>query len=535
MKNKADLSTKKMLFKSIKLTAFLLLMALAFIGAAMFVVTPLVLNTIIREHSAVAISTAFLVVGVLIFGHLIDAISIFFKNKLVQKYNVEATLIMYRKVFKLAYDKYIQMEPSSLQQRVYSAVVAYSGFYFGTMPSFIVNVVMIVTTLTITATVSPMVSLLMFLTLPLNYFGYKALNKKLGKLSVKLNDICSDAWKNENAIISQIDFIKQNHDNSYLLPMIGKHKNDAQDITRKVNNYANGMSSILSGANLIIRNLLTLLLASMMLQDMDFVGSALFIILVLPYFTSAVSQLTNTNLSVSAIRAADVFIDELTEASEPDGDKSLERIDNIRVDIDEVSIGDKVLIRDAAMNFKKGDIIGIIGGSGKGKSTLAKLIMKFRPSCGIYVNDVPIDEIRNCDYLRRVSYYSQETPIITDTILSNLSFGRRPMPGKDFEKLEFLKKFPDLNEIILENGANLSGGDKQRVSLARFFTEEADIVILDEPTSSLDGETESDILSAIFHEAADKIIFLISHRQENMRFCTHIAKVEDERLVVEEL
>ena len=528
---KVDFIRKEIFLKSLAMSSFLLFVPLSFIAAIMFVITPLVLNNIVREQNAITAFNIFLIVLFLVVGHLVLAANIFIKNKLIQKYHVDATLAMYKNVFKISYDSYLKMEPSNIQQRVYSAVDAYSRFFFGTVPTLIINSVMIVTTLLIIVFMNPMIALLMFLTLPFNYFGYKYLNKKLSKLSVELNETSSKAWKDENSVISQVDFIKQNANNDYLLPLIGKHKNLSQDITRRVNNYANGASSMLSGVNLIVKNLLILLLASMMLQDAYLVGSVLFVILVLPYFTTAVAELTRTNLDISAIKAADVFIEEITNAFEVDGKQPLQKIDDIFVSIPEVSIGGNVLLRDVSMQFKKGDIIGIIGGSGMGKSTLVKLIAKFRPSQSIQVNGVVISDLQNKDYLTRVSYYSQQAPIISGTILENLNFGRKPSSEDTYKVIEFLNKFENLQEIILENGSNLSGGDKQRIAMARYFTEEADIVILDEPTNSLDKATEDEILSSVLRHNDDKIIFLISHNPKNMKYCTHITEIHEGKLV----
>lgn len=530
-----NLAKKKLLPQSLKWSAFLLLMMLTLMSASMFIVTPLILNNMIRGQGTIGIINIAIIVPVLVAGHAIEAGNVFLKNKLIQKYHVETAIMLYHNIFKLSYDAYLKMEPSKIQQKVYNAVDSYAQFFFGTIPKLIVSTIMILVTLTIVMITNPIIALLMFSTLPLNYFGYKALNKKLAKLSIELNNVCSSAWKDENSIISQVDFIKQNPDNDYLLPLIRKQRNLAQDITKKVNNYAKGVSTILSASNLVIKNLLILFLAIMMLEDASFVGDALFIILILPYFTSAVSGLTSMNLNISAIRVADAFIKEVEEAVAPDGKVSIDEIRDICIALDEVSIEGKILIRDVSIRLNKGDVVGVIGESGKGKSTLAKLIMRFRPCNGIYVNGVSISTLRNDDYLKLVSYYSQNAPIISDTVLSNLNFGREPVAKQTYEKLNFLSKFSNLDEVILENGANLSGGDKQRISLSRYFSEKAEIVILDEPTNSLDKVTEHEILSEIFEKKDEKIVFLITHNQENLRFCTHKAEIKNERLILTKL
>ena len=133
-----------------------------------------------------------------------------------------------------------------------------------------------------------------------------------------------------------------------------------------------------------------------------------------------------------------------------------------------------------------------------------------------------------------MSFYSQNVPIITGSFYDNLNFGRRKMEPEVYQNIRFLDKFTKERDIftpfILENGNNLSGGDKQRIALARMYTEEAEVLILDEPTSSLDETTEKDILDGISH-CPDKIIFLITHRKENLRYCNKIYQIRDKRMV----
>lgn len=207
-------------------------------------------------------------------------------------------------------------------------------------------------------------------------------------------------------------------------------------------------------------------------------------------------------------------------------------VKSIRFDINSVDIYDKNLLNDIHMSFKKGDIVGIKGESGTGKSTLVKLIPKFRSVKGIYINDIPIEKIKNEEYLKNISYYSQNTPIISDTIYNNLNFGRKPVQKSVYENLKFLSKFNNLDEMIIENGANLSGGDKQRIALSRYFVENAQIVILDEPTSSLDKETETEIMTAVLENNKDKIIFIISHNSDIMNYCNYIVEVKNKTVDV---
>lgn len=124
-------------------------------------------------------------------------------------------------------------------------------------------------------------------------------------------------------------------------------------------------------------------------------------------------------------------------------------------------------------------------------------------------------------------------PIITGSLYDNLNFGREKLSKETYERLRFLDKFTTERDIfepaILENGNNLSGGDKQKIALARMYTEDAEVLILDEPTSSLDETTEKTILDGILG-TNDKIVFLITHRKENLKYCNKIYQIENKTM-----
>lgn len=522
---------RKIMKKSLKISSFIVFMLLFLMATFIFIATPLILNAVIQQTENLTIGNIIIVTVIILLGHLINTVSIFLKNFLKRNYFVETITKLYIYVFKLTYDRYLDEGPSVLQNKSHLAISAYTDFYFETIPSLIVNLIIVIASTIMAFIVNPLVAIIMFSILPFNYFGYKLLNKKLSILSVEMSKVCSEAWADENTLISQVDFIKQNAKNEKLLPLINNYRFKSQEITRKVNNYANGFSKILISINQVVNNLLILILASMMFVDANAVSGAILVMLVLPYFTSSVSGITSANLSFVDINTANEFISELAKNAEENGKFMIEEINKIDINIDKISIKNNILLENVNLSLKKGEVIGIFGESGSGKSTLAKLLVKFRKSRGIYINDIPITDIENISYFDLTSYYSQNTPIITGTVYKNLDLGREPSNEEEYKKLPFLSKFKNFNELILENGANLSGGDRQRIALARYFTENSQLVILDEPTNSLDEHTEKEILSSIFSLSSNKIVLLISHNLENMKYCSQVYEIKDKKLV----
>lgn len=533
MQNKELKLQKKEMLKIVNKWGFAVLLFLSLLSAILFVIAPITLNNVVENVGTIGVSDIIKVILLLAAGYLVEFISVFIKNQLVQQYHGRAAEILYADVFKLNYDKYIEDGPTAIRDLVWNAADAYAGLYFDVIPSLIVNIATIIVSIYISFTLNHIAALLMFITLPIHYFGFKLLNKKLAKLSVKLRQASSKSQSNIHSVVSQVDFIKQNSENENLLPMIKKNILESEGVRKKVNYVANGVSGLLIGLNQIIQSLTIVFLAALALKNKDAFGGVVYVMLVFPYFSNAIRGLSFTNLGIADVKAADEFLKTMIEYCEEDGTLDMPSdVKSIRFDINSVDIYDKNLLNDIHMSFKKGDIVGIKGESGTGKSTLVKLIPKFRSVKGIYINDIPIEKIKNEEYLKNISYYSQNTPIISDTIYNNLNFGRKPVQKSVYENLKFLSKFNNLDEMIIENGANLSGGDKQRIALSRYFVENAQIVILDEPTSSLDKETETEIMTAVLENNKDKIIFIISHNNDIMNYCNYIVEVKNKTVDV---
>lgn len=526
---------KKNMFKIVNKSGFVLLLALSLLSAILFVIAPITLNNTIENVGTIGAKDIAKVILLLAAGYLVDFVSVFIKNQLVQEYHGRASDLLHTDVFKLKYDKYIEEGPTVIRELTYNAAEAYASFYFDLIPALLVNVVTIVVTIIIAWNLNHIAAILMFIIIPIHYFGFKALNKKLGKLSVGLMKASTESNRNINSVVSQADFIKQNPENERLLPILSDNILKSEGVRKKVNYVANGVSGLLVGLNQIIQNLTIIFLAALALNNQESFGGVVYVILVFPYFSNAIRGLTFTNLGLARIKAADEFLVTLINFEDHDGSKDMPKnLDKISFDIKSVDVMGKNLLKDVQMEFTKGDIVGIMGESGTGKSTLVKLIAKFRDAEGIYINDIPIEDIKNSEYLKAVSYYSQNTPIITDTIYNNLNFGRKPLARKVYESMPFLSKFKNLDEMIVENGANLSGGDKQRIALSRYFTEDAKIVILDEPTSSLDKDTETEILTEVLKNIDDKIIFIISHNNDIMNYCNHVVEIKNKTVYVSE-
>lgn len=189
---------------------------------------------------------------------------------------------------------------------------------------------------------------------------------------------------------------------------------------------------------------------------------------------------------------------------------------------------DKVLAKDINGTYHKGDIVWVRGDSGVGKSTLVKLIPKFRITDKILINGVDIREVSNKSLRSRVDYLSQNVPIIKGTLRDNLFFNKKYTKEQELQFindsiLQTISQDKAMNSPINENGTNLSGGEKQKIAIARALYDDVDVdvLILDEVTSNIDKQSAADIYNRILQNHNNKIIFIISHDDLPGSIATH--------------
>ncbi len=197
--------------------------------------------------------------------------------------------------------------------------------------------------------------------------------------------------------------------------------------------------------------------------------------------------------------------------------------------------GEEVL-KDVCMYAKKGEIIGIVGESGCGKSTFLKLLLRFWKKDGgtIAYNGTDIERINTDSLLDNVTMVSQTTYLFDDTIEENLRIAKRDATQEELESAcrmasvhDFIMRLPDGYQTkVGALGDNLSAGEKQRIGLARAFLSGRELILLDEPTSNVDSINEGIILKALSEQKSKKSIILVSHRESTMAIADRVYKVE---------
>ena len=188
-----------------------------------------------------------------------------------------------------------------------------------------------------------------------------------------------------------------------------------------------------------------------------------------------------------------------------------------------------------------GQTVALVGPTGAGKSTLVSLIPRFYdPWQGrIVVDGIDAREIQISSLRARVSLVLQDPFLLPITVAENIAYGRPDASRSDIIAAavvanadEFIRRLPDgYDTVMAERAATLSGGEKQRIAIARAILKDAPILILDEPTSSLDTKTESSLLEALERLMVGRTTFIIAHRLSTIRHADKIAVIENGRLI----
>ena len=202
--------------------------------------------------------------------------------------------------------------------------------------------------------------------------------------------------------------------------------------------------------------------------------------------------------------------------------------------------GEEVILDNYSLKLQPGKITGIHGASGSGKSTLLKLLMRFWDVQdgsvsvdGTDVRKIPTRHLRDME-----SYVTQETHLFHDSIANNIAIAK---PGASREEIMKAAKKASIHDFIMtlpkgydtevgELGDTLSGGEKQRIGIARAFLHDAPMILMDEPTSNLDSLNEGIILKSLKESARKKTVVLVSHRVSTMNVADVVYEMENGRI-----
>jgi len=255
------------------------------------------------------------------------------------------------------------------------------------------------------------------------------------------------------------------------------------------------------------------------------------------------ARLTVTSASLDRIEevfSAEELKDDgqrLIKAHEADGHKEEEIV------YENVSFGytEKDVLKNVTFSIKKGQMTALVGPSGGGKSTIASLLARFWDvkSGRILVRGENIREVPLGNLMDQISMVFQRVYLFQDTVYNNIIIGRPDATREEVEVAakkarcyDFIMQLPNgFDTVIGEGGASLSGGEKQRISIARCILKDSPIVILDEATASVDADNERAIQEAISELCKDKTLLVIAHRLKTIKDADQILVISNGEII----
>lgn len=362
---------------------------------------------------------------------------------------------------------------------------------------------------------------------------YKKINEEQMQQSAVLNSQIIEGLR-------AVETIKGNANEEVELENIEREYIKSLRISYKegmLSNIQGVISSLISG----VGNLVLTYFGIMQVIDGNItLGGMMAFMTLAGYFMDPVSSLVSLQLSIQeaniSMRRISEIMDYEREQERKEG-KSYQELEKVNGNIEIKNIAfrygnRKPVLNDVSFSIPNGKKVALVGVSGSGKSTIAKLLLKYyEPDSGeILIDGVDINEYTNDSLRRAISYVPQNIELFSKSIYDNIRISRMNATleeVKDAAKAasahEFIMKQPMQYYTFLEEAGNgLSGGEKQRIALARAFLKKNEFYIMDESTSNLDFMTENIIFDMIYNKFKNKTMLIIAHRLATIKNCDEI-------------
>lgn len=258
------------------------------------------------------------------------------------------------------------------------------------------------------------------------------------------------------------------------------------------------------------------------------------------------SQMDGLASNIALLRIVDNSLEQVESVlhiPKMPGNEAVNKIQNYDIELQNISFGydKRPIIQDVSLKIPERSVTAIVGPSGSGKTTLCNLIARFWDvqKGAILIGGKNVKDIEPDELMKLMSIVFQNVYLFHDTIENNIKFGR---PDATHEAVveaarracchNFIEKLPNAYQTVIgEGGSTLSGGEKQRISIARAILKDAPIVILDEATSSVDPENQHILLTAINELTKGKTLIIIAHRLSTIRNADQIVVLDGGRIV----
>lgn len=276
-------------------------------------------------------------------------------------------------------------------------------------------------------------------------------------------------------------------------------------------------------------------------NNLDFVTVFVFYLILAPAISVPALKLRDFAEGMNLLNEVVLRIYEIIDQKELAIENIEEEIKGHDLEFENVSFsyGDEEVLKNISFCAKQGEVTALVGYSGAGKSTIGTLIPRFYdPSEGsIKIGGVNIKNIPMNALMERIAFVFQDSDLITDTVFNNVAMAKTGSTKEDVIKAckkarchDFIVKLPDGYDTVLGKGTYLSGGEKQRIAVARAILKDAPILVLDEATSFADSENEYLMQEALSELVKDKTVVMIAHRLNTIENANQILVISDGKI-----
>lgn len=520
--------TKKFLPK-ILLSVFFSILVAASTSSIAWLLDPAIKKIFIDKDQSLII----LIPVAIIIAFSTKGVSLYFAKTILITVSQEVTKILQLQLMKSV----IKADAEVVDQKHSGKFISHLTFDIGNMTHLISTVILNLAkdTLTLIGLIGVMfyqnwrLALFALIMIPLASFAAKSLGKRIGKVTTQaqessgtLTSYLLEIFKNHKII--QI-FQKEKYETLRAEKFIGDLKNKVEKISI-VLVRASPIMETLTG---IMIGLLIYFSGKLIMNEQLDVNNFFSFLAAMMLAYQPVRSLATINMAIhqglSAARRIIPIIDLKNKISDSDKSNSL-IIKNGEIEFKDVKFkynsADNLVLDKINILIKGGEMTSLVGHSGAGKSSIINLIPRFydKLSGDIKIDNQSIYECKISSLRENISLVSQDTTLFDDTLKNNISYANPEASEEEILRVaklshcdDFIDKLPNKYETMIgEDGVRLSGGEKQRISIARAMLKKSKIILLDEATSSLDAETENKIQKAINILTKNKTTLVIAHR-----------------------
>lgn len=493
-----------------------------------------------------------IIIGIILFASipfitvLLQTCYNYFVIKYVRKKGNEVSLkIMEKLIFK---EKHYFDKENSLELLSYTSkeTVGYINFYVADLSKHYVNIIISVIVFAILFTYHPLIAVMQLLYLPFAYFPVKKIMKNVDaeiecvlQKNAEINQVKGDVFK-------AIEFVKLNRLEQRKLDEVNEKNNFINGIWGKVAALDSLSGIWTSGFATVLFNGLTFAVGTMMIllgDNMLQVGQLVSIISYCSIFYGTINSMLNTTIDKKKKESEySKVLSYLNLTGEKEENNAKEQFSfNNKIEFKNCNFGyeeNELVLKNLNMCMKKGSWTGIVGSSGSGKSTIFDIILKLYkvPAGNVFMDSNDLNDVNSFSIRDNVTKISQDVFLFPGTLEENLKLVSPAATEKEIKQAlefacldEYVKSLPNgIKTDVGEAGKLMSGGERQRLSIAMGILRNNKILLLDEVTSSLDGKTEAKIAEN-FHKLIEKgyTIISISHKLDFLKYADVIYEVKD--------